>query len=65
MQKKEASPLVTTRELAKFLNVHRSTVQRMRVTGRIKGVRLRGQWRYDLETVMNTLDVLGEAADVG
>lgn len=41
------TPLLTTRDAANLLRVHRRTVERLIAAGRLRAVRVGGRWRLD------------------
>jgi excisionase family DNA binding protein len=48
--------LLTTNEVAKFLNVSRETVNRLRKSGELKSTKVGGQYRFrseDIEAYLN------------
>lgn len=47
--------LVTASELAKILNVHVTTIYRMRDDGRIKGYKIKREHRYNIGEVLEAM----------
>jgi excisionase family DNA binding protein len=44
-------PILTVKELAKYLRVHTTTVYRLMSTRQIPGFRVGSDWRFDLDAI--------------
>jgi excisionase family DNA binding protein len=45
------SPIMTMKEVAAYLRIHRSTIYRMVRVGRIPAFRVRADWRFNKATI--------------
>jgi excisionase family DNA binding protein len=43
--------VLTTRELATYLHIHRTTIHRLLKKGELPGFKLGGDWRFNLEAI--------------